>query len=145
LSRFGRQYAEVEVELEIGMGPRLFEKVAAEASAIFSKPLQNVCANHPVQGSRHAQTGEPQAGEGTRVPSIPPGSTSARLAATVTTHRVLEALEPLSPLFQYFQGINRDLDCLGLTRRAQYAPTFLPHRFPTVFCCPDAGNLKGKP
>lgn len=27
LSRFGRQYPEVEVELEIGIGPRLFEKV----------------------------------------------------------------------------------------------------------------------
>ena len=30
LSRFGRQYPEVEVELEIGIGPKLFEKVAAE-------------------------------------------------------------------------------------------------------------------
>lgn len=30
LSRFGRQYPEVEVEVEIGIGPKLFEKVAAE-------------------------------------------------------------------------------------------------------------------
>jgi DNA-binding transcriptional LysR family regulator len=30
LGRFGRQYPEVEVELEIGIGPKLFHKVAAE-------------------------------------------------------------------------------------------------------------------
>jgi DNA-binding transcriptional LysR family regulator len=30
LSRFGRQYPEVEVELEIGIGPRLFEKVETQ-------------------------------------------------------------------------------------------------------------------
>jgi DNA-binding transcriptional LysR family regulator len=30
LSRFGRQYPEVEVELEIGIGPRLSEKVETQ-------------------------------------------------------------------------------------------------------------------